>query len=103
MARYIDAERPCEYYKALANIEWNKNVAPVSWADAYNEFVDYLEELPTADVVEVVRCKDCKYGEVSIHSITNDGQKEVACYCNLRNAVTDVDGYCPKGKRSDTE
>lgn len=24
----------------------------------------HLSDIPTADVVEVVRCKDCKYGEI---------------------------------------
>lgn len=61
-----------------------------------------LAELETADVVEVVRCRKCKYGDVSVHSRTKDGQEEIACYCNLKNAVTDVDGYCSSGERSDT-
>ena len=30
------------------------------------EFAEYLDDIPTADVVEVVRCKDCKYnGSIS--------------------------------------
>ena len=52
-----------------------------------------------ADFVEVVRCEKCTYGDVSVHSRTKDGQEEVACYCNLKNKVTDVDYYCPSGKR----
>ena len=55
-----------------------------------------------ADFVEVVRCKDCKYGDVSTISKTKEGQEEIACYCNLKNAVTDVDGYCPSGERKQT-
>lgn len=58
--RLIDVDNAISHYKALANIEWNKRVSPVSWADAYDEFVEYLEEAPTVDAVEVVRCKDCK-------------------------------------------
>ena len=56
-----------------------------------------------ADFVEVVRCKDCKYGDVSTISKTIDGKETIACYCNLKNKVTDVDYYCPSGERSDNE
>ena len=55
-----------------------------------------------ADYVEVVRCEKCKYGDVSVFSKTKEGQEEIACYCNLKNAVTDVDGYCPSGERKHT-
>ena len=52
-----------------------------------------------ADFVEVVRCEKCKYGDVSTISKAKDGQEEIACYCNLKNRVTDIDSYCPSGKR----
>ena len=52
-----------------------------------------------ADFVEVVRCKDCKHGGVAIFSKTIDGEETIGCYCNLKKAVTDVDGYCPSGER----
>ena len=52
-----------------------------------------------ADFVEVVRCKNCKYGDVSTFSKTIDGQEEIACYCDLKEAVTDIDWYCPNGIR----
>lgn len=32
-----------------------------------------ISELPTADVAEVVRCKDCKYGDYMVCLRTNDG------------------------------
>ena len=51
------------------------------------------------DFVEVVRCRKCKYGDVSIISKAKDGQEEIACYCNLKKAVTDVESYCPSGER----
>ena len=52
-----------------------------------------------ADFVEVVRCEKCKYGDVSTISMTKDGQGELACYCNLKKAITDVDSYCSRGQR----
>ena len=47
-----------------------------------------------ADFVEVVRCEKCKHGDVAIFSKTIDGEETIGCYCNLKKAVTDVDGYC---------
>lgn len=55
-----------------------------------------------ADFVEVVRCENCKYGDVSTISKTIDGKENIACYCNLKNVVTDLDNYCPSGERRDT-
>lgn len=49
-----------------------------------------IKEVPTADVVEIVRCKDCKY--------------EKTC---CRNIIDDPDGipvqidYCSYGERKD--
>jgi len=63
--RLISVDNAISHYKALANIEWNKRVSPVSWADAYEEFIEYLEESPTVDAVEVVHGrweKPSKYG-----------------------------------------
>ena len=42
-----------EKYKELFNIEWNKKTAPVSWADAYESFIEELEEAPAVDAVEL--------------------------------------------------
>jgi hypothetical protein len=55
-----------------------------------------------ADFVEVVRCGKCKHGGVSVFSKTVDGEEGTACYCTIKNKVTDKDSYCPSGERSDT-
>ncbi len=52
-----------------------------------------------ADFVEIVRCKKCKHGDVSIISRTIDGEETIACYCNVKGKITDIDGYCPGGER----
>lgn len=49
MSRYIDKD------KILDNLNW---FAPEPYKDSISNFI---EEQPEADVVEVVRCKDCKY------------------------------------------
>ena len=56
MARYIDAEKAKTFFEEIDA----GSRAHVTLLTPY-EFAEYLDEIPTADVVEVVRCKDCKY------------------------------------------
>ena len=56
-----------------------------------------------ADFVEVVRCKNCIHGEVSIIARTKDGKETWGCYCNAKKVVTDVDSYCPMGEKRGNE
>lgn len=72
MSRYIDAE-PLE-----------RNLARV--------FVDVVKAQPTADVVEVVRCKNCKWWDSDCG------------WCDLwGNTHEYKDGYCSYGEREDNE
>lgn len=55
MARYIDADKLTD---KLEELQFNAPVmAPVM--KIYN-VIELVEDQPTADVVEVVRCQDCK-------------------------------------------
>lgn len=62
-----------------------------SLIDGAETVLEYAENLPTADVVEVVRCKDCKYSN-------EDG---TICRYSVGRAV-DPEHFCSYGKRSDT-
>lgn len=44
-------------------------------------FKEMLDDAPTIDAVEVIRCKDCKW----------------VCYCETENFETYVDCNCPDG------
>jgi hypothetical protein len=70
------------------------------YGDEYNEKPCEMFK-NKADYAEVVRCGKCKHGDVSTISKSRDGQEEIACYCTLKKATTDVDCYCPSGERSD--
>ena len=71
------------------------------YGDEYNE--EPCEMFKNkADFVEVVRCGKCKHGEVSIISRTKDGEEKIACYCNAKNKVSDLEYYCAYGERRDT-
>lgn len=55
-----------------------------------------IEDAPTADVVEVVRCKDCVYFEMD-----DDG----FCYCLDSTGFDskDLDDFCSDGKRREEQ
>ena len=61
MARYIDAdklEKDLPQSVPKHNVIINGNEYPVFLVD---HILHKIRNYPTADVVEVVRCKDCKY------------------------------------------
>lgn len=57
--------------------------------------LEYAEYLPTADVVEVVRCRDCKYYEIHKPTITLNCEREGKLIPMLPN------DYCSYGERRD--
>ncbi len=69
MARYIDVD------KLINEIdEWLSSVGDVvigKGLSYYGELMGCIEDTPTADVVEVVRCKDCWYYHKA-HILCND-------------------------------
>lgn len=56
--------------------------------------VDLVEKQPTADVVEVVRCKDCKHGQ---------SQKRIGVICEYdqNGAFRAYNGFCSYGERGE--
>ena len=73
MSRYIDAEK----------------INPMRCPRSIEEMRKWIDEQPTADVVEPVRCKDC------IRKSYKDGFAE--CYFL---GVVSPDDYCSHGKRA---
>lgn len=87
MARYIDVEKVEYPYMSMSM--WGVNSKDCK---AYNEGVkateDMITALPTADVEEVVRCKDCKHA--------ND--EGTICRYSVGRAV-EPDDFCSYGER----
>lgn len=54
MPRYIDAEKLIARLRKIADEKWNKRAAPMCWSDAYEHFIDELEEAETEDVAPAV-------------------------------------------------
>ena len=74
-------------------------------AGCFRDCIDLLDEIPAADVVEVVRCKDCKYYAAMITD-TVSGNMETApwgiCtqpWFNSDEYDVQENGYCSYGKR----
>lgn len=65
---------------------------------AYSEIIALADAVPAADVVEVVRCKDCKMyrkeKELAEAQYCNPNY-----YCGLLQTEMDEDGYCSYGRR----
>ena len=62
---------------------------PVAWDSAINA----LRNMPAADVVPVVRCKDCKYWQDN-----NDGYPHEECRWG-HGETPDANDFCSYGER----
>lgn len=63
MARYIDADKAVEDARLSYCKDCNSYNGIRCRSCGFDDAMDYIEDAPTADVVEVVRCKDCVYWE----------------------------------------
>lgn len=56
---------------------WNETAEEWAYRDAWVEHIAAIKALPSADAVEVVRCKDCKHRDLfSCPLADNDFQKD---------------------------
>lgn len=88
MARYIDAD---ELYRRVKT-KTNPYGKPTLDYESGVKVLNMIEQQPTADVVEVVRCKDCLYRVIDI------AQKS---YCLLTDKYCDDTDYCSSGDRKE--
>ncbi len=70
MARYIDVDKLIMHLKDLIEECENPNVdtQPIAYGTVLGikGALSYAETLPTADVVEVVKCENCVYFDINI-------------------------------------
>ena len=95
MSRYIDADilRPL-FQTWFESFDWGDGeVEKHTIATA----IRTLDSMPTADVTQVVRCKDCRY------LVEYDGKegKEYECSYDYTD-VFDLEGFCHLGKREES-
>lgn len=72
--------------------EWAKG-----WDAAVDEAIEFVEDMPAIDAVEVVRCKDCKYCD----KYRRWSEEEyLGCGINVAEIYSvDPMHYCSHGKR----
>ena len=57
--------------------------------------IKHIDEAPTVDAVEVVRCKDCKLRHEGFYN----GLKIMVVHCSLNGIPVDDDDFCSYGER----
>ena len=107
MSEYIDAD-----FVVVCD-EWRPTVTSgeeqeyIKREDAENIMLGSCDEsalwklryLPSADVIEVVRCKDCKYCENVIVAVTNSGEKTQRNICCRFTMAVDAKHFCSYGEK----
>lgn len=68
-----------------------------TWCDCGECYQPDMTKIPTADVVEVVRCSECAYCAENICPIT--GHKMYFCAYHPNNYPVTLTHYCGHGKR----
>ena len=88
MTRYIDAG---EIGIGKCNPDVFKDK---EYARGWNDAVELIEKTPTADVVEVIRCKDCIYrwfNGVNLHTCVRDTANG--------EPIVNLEDFCSYGKK----
>lgn len=85
MPRYIDADKI--EYESIDSSDTNR-YAYYYGTGIFAVRKEDIDAMPTADVVEVVRCKDCKHADKFYH-------------CTYMNKWNTADGFCYCGERAD--
>lgn len=91
MSRYIDADALIEMLHKKVKSDYEIGI--YTHAVLTESFIQFVEKQPTADVVEVVRCKDCKYWQDN-----NGGYPHEECRWG-KGETPDADDYCSYGER----
>lgn len=93
MAEYIERENLIDYLtRPTGQKATCDGCCDIDCVDCIRDEV--IKNLPTADVVEVVRCKDCRH----FRRYTHKNRGECGLFGELNNSVQTTD-YCSYGER----
>ena len=96
MKEYIKRETAIAKCREIAACEWNHRASPVSWADAYEQFAEDIEGLPSAYVAPVRHGRWIKRKTWNFH-VCSECSFETRPYMSCMN-------YCPNcGAKMDLE
>lgn len=82
MSDYIDRDKIFSIWRSIP--------APAS----LTSLAAAISQTPTEDVVPVVRCKDCRWGQMDDLGIM---------HCHKYHMHKNVDGFCDEGERKEPE
>ena len=92
---YIERETAIKYLKG----ECIEKYPSTFWA-GITASANEISKMPTADVVEVVRCKDCKRCD-HCYPMKNKGEEaKEGYYCDYNKRYVKPNDYCSYGERS---
>lgn len=93
MSRYIDAEQAIGYLLEHKRVGLEQNIVLRADEDSIIKFIN--TKCPTADVEEVVRCRDCIHCEAGAYTDL--------LYCEYFDWGIKADDFCSYGERKDEE
>ena len=73
----------------------SKDVLPASYCAGWNGLIGLIEKAPTIDAVPVVRCRECKQGEIDDQDFSDQ------YYCHAGCGWNKGDFYCAYGERKE--
>lgn len=72
-----------------------------AYVPSWNDAMDVVNSAPAADVVEVVRCRECRFLERgSVFDLSGEEDKN-ASFCSVVGFSPDDDWFCSDGKPRD--
>ena len=97
MSEYIKREDVIDLLEQVINAEefFDTDNAKAQ-SDLALWFEERISELPKADIVEVVRCKDCKHYSHDVDA--NEGEWDC---CRVYGMFVDPNDFCSEGERKD--
>ncbi len=106
--RLIDADKLIKSYRKLAALKWNQTVFPKSWADAYESFIDDIEEAPTIQPQGIDKdrlIEELKHLRTYEHEVFRNGYcEDITCFedadvIRIINQQPTTDGWIPVSER----
>ena len=87
---YIDRNTVCEKLNAIGGCGAECDSWADGWDKAIEEAINIANSVPSENVVEVVRCKDCKAYD-----------DDIIGWCNRCGSMRSPNGFCSYGKRKE--
>ena len=94
MAEYIEREAVNKLLHKEIERTWHRVWGSVIWNLSYK-----ISQIPAADVVEVVRCKDCKYFDQYSYLYSDEPSGFGKCEKICMDIDLTIDDFCSYGEK----